>query len=159
MLLYSYMFQFLLFPIDTVAVAILLAIFWVVCVTFRYQKSEYAKTGTVWLYYPLSFHIFLAPVYEEMLFRGILLNVFLGFTGVYQSTFLTSILFGLWHVKNRKYQPISVTVHQVLYTAFIFGPVMALLTVYTGNILLAVLLHSINNYLAPIFNKKFGFTT
>jgi len=43
---------------------------------------------------------------------------------------------------------------QVLYTTVILGPVFAIITIMTGSIWLAVILHFLNNLLAPVLESK-----
>jgi membrane protease YdiL (CAAX protease family) len=62
----------------------------------------------------------------------------------------SSFLFALWHFKNYLLQPGRVTAEQVLYVGFIIGPLLAFVTLWYGNILPAILLHALNNLLAPM---------
>lgn len=122
-------------------------------VTVLAQFKEYKKTGKTWGHYPLSTSSFFAAIYEEILFRGIIL---IGLLHLYTQTtavIISSLLFGLWHFKNIFYLSKKELVYQMLYTGLIFGPIMALVTLATGTIWLAVILHFANNLFASGIQK------
>lgn len=122
-------------------------------VTVITQFKAYEKTGKMWGHYPLSTSSFFAAIYEEILFRGLIL---VGLLQLYPKTVaivLSSLLFGLWHFKNIFYIPKKQLLYQMLYTGFFFGPLMALVTLATGTIWLAVILHFANNLFASEIQK------
>jgi membrane protease YdiL (CAAX protease family) len=92
-------------------------------------------------------------VYEELLFRLILVSWLSQHVSEVSVVIVSSLLFGLWHVKNYRVQGDRVTVAQVLYAGLILGPILAILTSWYGNILPAILLHAINNLLSPVSQK------
>lgn len=111
---------------------------------------EYQKTGTMFGGYPLRISILFVPIYEEIIFRGFILT---GLTKLYsaqKSIIISSLLFGLWHLKNIFFVPVSDVVYQMLYTALFFGPIVAYITLKTKNVWIAVMLHYLNNLLAPL---------
>ena len=118
-------------------------------VTIFQQLKEYKQTGKTWGgKYPLKTSTFFVPIYEEVLFRGI---IFVGLLGTYSlvlAIIISSLLFGLWHLKNIFYHPGKELIYQMLHTGLIFGPIMAVITWYTGTIWLAVILHFCNNIIA-----------
>jgi hypothetical protein len=75
-----------------------------------------------------------AGVCEEVLYRGFLLAVLTPVTGIWAAVALTSVIFGLAHA----YQG-GVGIGK---TALV-GLVMALLTVFSGSLFIAILLHAI----------------
>ncbi len=109
---------------------------------------EYQKTGTMWGY-PLRISIFFVPIYEELIFRGLILAGLTKFYSARNSIIISSLIFGLWHLKNIFFIPTHNLISQMLYTAFIFGPIAAYLTLKTKNVWLAVILHYLNNAIAP----------
>lgn len=123
--------------------------------TYRFQLRAYEAGGKVFPYYPFSYAIFLVPITEEILFRGIILSFLWQVSSQVEAIIISSLLFGVWHVKNYKYQPKAVTTQQIIYTGLILGPIFAVLTIATGNLLLAVLIHALNNYMAPTTSKYF----
>ena len=121
-----------------------------VIVQFRIVK----KTGRPSHNYPPNTFLFFAPIYEEVIFRGLLLTTFISLYGVTRAVILTSILFGIWHIRSAFFMPKGKVIAQVLYTGLILGPVFAFITIATGNIWCAVILHFLNNLLAPLSEKK-----
>ncbi len=121
--------------------------------TYVYQKRQYATTGLIFGLYPWSDRVFFAPIYEELIFRVLLVS----WLGEYVSTVfvvvVSSALFGLWHVKNYWVQPTRVTVVQVVYAGAFLGPILAILTLWYGNVLPAMLLHALNNLVAPVSQR------
>lgn len=81
----------------------------------------------------------LAPIYEEMLFRGILLRRFTLRWSPQKSIIISSIIFGIIHLN-----PINVVF------AFALGCVLGYAYLKTKNIVIPMLLHSFNNFLAFI---------
>jgi membrane protease YdiL (CAAX protease family) len=84
-----------------------------------------------------------------MLIRGLLLTALTKFYSVRNSIIISSMLFGLWHVKNIVYLSPHDMVIQALYAGLIIGPVLAYLAVKTRSIWFGVMLHYLNNILAP----------
>ena len=118
------------------------------------QHKEYTKTGKTYGRYPWRISTFLSSIYEEIIFRGIIFVGLLYFANLYFSIVISSVLFGLWHIKNYKWQTKRETAYQVLYTGIIFGPIASLITFYTGTIWLAVIVHYIHNILADLWRTK-----
>lgn len=81
----------------------------------------------------------LAPIYEEMLFRGILLRRFTLRWSPQKSIIISSIIFGIIHLN-----PINIVF------AFALGCVLGYTYLKTKNIVIPMLLHSFNNFLAYI---------
>lgn len=76
----------------------------------------------------------MAPVVEEIVFRGVLLNRFMLKWSVKTSVIVSSLLFGILHFD--------------LIGAFMFGAVMSMLYLKTKNLLVPVLCHALNNVAA-----------
>ncbi len=130
----------------------------VICLIFvaivLVQYKVYKKIGTFSHNYPPHTLTLFAPIYEEVLFRGIFLSGLIYLYGLLPAIIITSILFGIWHIRSIFFMSGHKTLIQILYTGLILGPIFALLTIYTGSIWLAVIFHSLNNLLAPILEKK-----
>ena len=75
-----------------------------------------------------------AGVCEEIVYRGVLMAVLMPVTGLWPAVALSSLIFGLGHI----YQGLV----GVVKTAGV-GLVMALLTVFTGSILVPIVLHAV----------------
>ena len=120
-----------------------------------YQYREVQKTGKMFFVYPVSVSILFAPLYEEIIFRGFMLSGFLNIYSITVAVVLSSFLFGLWHFKNIFWEGRMGVTKQMLYAGVIVGPIFALVTIWTGTIWVAVILHYINNLWAPISRKIF----
>ncbi|MCP4292438.1 MAG: CPBP family intramembrane metalloprotease [bacterium] len=78
-----------------------------------------------------------AGVCEEILYRGLLMATIAPLTGTWMAVVLTSIIFGLGHA----YQGMA----GIGKTALV-GLIMALLTVFSGSIFVAILLHVVVDF-------------
>lgn len=107
---------------------------------------SYLKTGLIFNY-PLFCYatVIFAPIYEEIIFRGFIFHIFLKNFQLFQAIVFSSLLFGLWHLKNIFFLNTYVLAKQIIYTGLIFGPIMALITHKTKNIWPGVILHFLNN--------------
>lgn len=76
----------------------------------------------------------IAPIAEEFVFRGLVLNRLMAAFGFWGGLGLSSIIFGLFHVN--------------FFGAFLFAVVASLLYLKTGNLLVPILLHIANNLIA-----------
>jgi len=76
----------------------------------------------------------LAPVAEEFMFRGLLLKRLIQKTSVWSGILLSSFIFGILHAD--------------IIGALLFGVIASLLYLQTGNLLLPILMHMLNNSLA-----------
>lgn len=94
-------------------------------------------------YFPLLV-VILGPIYEELVYRGILINILRKFMNINLVIILTSLLFGVGH------QNITQTTY-----AFVGGLVFGLIYVYTDNLIYSILAHSINNLLGGFLFKLF----
>ncbi len=96
---------------------------------------------TVWhfLAYTLTFAI-LPAVFEEILFRGILLNCFAGMKRVV-SVLICSLIFALYHQ----------SLVQFLYQ-FIYGVALCYLALNAKSVLPCILAHFMNNFAVLLFN-------
>ena len=106
---------------------------------------EAGATGKLYGY-PISVSMLFVPIYEELIFRGILLKVFENRYGALKAIVLTSVLFGLWHLKNIFWLDLQQLFKQIVFTTFVFGPLTAWLTLKARTLWPAVILHYINNF-------------
>lgn len=112
------------------------------------QYYRVLKTGKMYGHYPARISILLAPLYEELIFRGLILGTLITTYSPLVSVIITSILFGLWHLKNGFWLPKPLLLRQIIYTGVFFGPLMCVLVILSGSIWPAVILHYINNFFA-----------
>lgn len=92
-----------------------------------------------------------APLAEELMFRGFLLHYITG--SDLERIGWTSLLFGLYHLKNVQVLTVRATVYQVFY-ATILGFPLGFLALKTDSLFLPILLHSVNNVLAHTVTAK-----
>jgi membrane protease YdiL (CAAX protease family) len=97
---------------------------------------------------PNSFYIetLFAPIYEEIIFRGIIFGLLLKQFSLVKSIVLSSILFGVWHLKNIFFVDTEQLIKQIIYTGFIFAPLMCYITYKTKTIWVASVFHYLNNF-------------
>lgn len=79
----------------------------------------------------------LAPIVEEFVFRGVILHRLIRKTSVWGGILLSSLLFGILHAD--------------IIGAFLFGVIASLLFIKTGNLLIPILMHALNNTIAVVF--------
>ena len=116
--------------------------------TARTFYREYRNTGKMGEFYPLRISILFVPIYEEVIFRCFILVGLMNLYSSFLSIVLSSLLFGLWHLKNIFYIPKKNLIYQIVYTGLIFGPIASILVLSTGTIWVAVIFHYIHNILA-----------
>jgi hypothetical protein len=75
--------------------------------------------------------VVLAPIVEELLFRGLLYRYLRGRTGIVLAVALSALVFAVLHV--------------VIPPLLVMGIVLAILTERTGSLLPGIVLHATNN--------------
>jgi len=116
-----------------------------------YMREYQLWTQTGKYMYDHSMSVIFAPIYEEILFRGIIL---IGLVKIFKNNIRVVIwwwiLFGLWHFKNFPFQSLGETIHQVIYTTFLWF-LFSWLALKYNTIWLWVMLHYANNiFLHPV---------
>ena len=146
-------FEFKTFGFLTPTVQIIL-IAGLFVLTVLSQYREVKSTGKIYGRYPLGWAIFFAPIYEEIIFRGFILFYFISIYSVTIAIIFSSFLFGLWHLKNIFWDGEKGVLKQMIYTGVIFGPIAAVVTIWSGTIWLAVIAHYTHNLLTTAIKKK-----
>ena len=83
-----------------------------------------------------------AAFVEEILYRGIIFGLLLAMgKNTATAVVVSSLAFGLWHLKNVPWVGKRSAVIQFLYTALVGGPIFAGLRLLTGDIYIAILFH------------------
>jgi membrane protease YdiL (CAAX protease family) len=95
--------------------------------------------------YPPSVSLLFVPIYEEAIFRGIILRFFEKKYGFWSAIALSSTLFAIWHLKNIFWLEPSQLIHQMVYTGLFFGPITAFITLKLRSIWPSVAIHYLNN--------------
>ena len=78
--------------------------------------------------------VIIAPVVEELIFRGIILQGFRRNYSAFVSVFMSALLFALFHLNPWQFP-----------ATFVLGLISGWIMVMNNNILLAIIVHSINN--------------
>lgn len=82
--------------------------------------------------------VILAPIAEELLFRGIIFNKLNRYFSISFAIIVSSILFGISHEAGG------------IFSAFVFGICMAILYIKSSNILVPIFAHFTNNLLSEV---------
>ncbi len=126
------------------------------CIYSLLAYTEYQTTGKMWGY-PLSISILFVPIYEELIFRVFILVGLMKFYSIRTSFIISCLLFGLWHLKNIFWLSTPDLLYQMAYATFIFGPIVAYLTLKTKNVWTAIIFHYLNNIIAPFSAAAIAF--
>ncbi len=87
-----------------------------------------------------------AAFMEELLYRSVIFGLTLSiWSNQWISLVVSSFLFGTWHLKNYYWSGKRSIIIQFLYTSLFYGPVFALMRIYTGDIYLGILFHFITD--------------
>lgn len=95
---------------------------------------------------PLNFFILLlttgilAPISEELVFRGVI------FSGLREKNNKTAVL-----ISSLMFMLVHMSLHQTFYQ-FLLGIILALIVLYTDNIISAIIVHFVNNSLVLLIN-------
>ncbi|KEH93816.1 CPBP family intramembrane glutamic endopeptidase [Clostridium novyi] len=97
------------------------------------------NSGTIYdAIYEFILVVILAPIIEELVFRGIILNRLKMRWGIGSAIIVSSILFGVLHI------------NLAVIGAFLFGVMMCIVYMKTRNIFVTMLIHCINNFLCSL---------
>ncbi|MBO1910394.1 CPBP family intramembrane metalloprotease, partial [Microvirga sp. 3-52] len=134
-----------IFGIVIISIAFSLSAFWLYLyllspvlpflVDFLLEETPMPESG-LFLAFEIIMITILAPIVEEFFFRGVILQRLIKKSSVWGGILISSILFGILHAD--------------IIGAFIFGVITALLVIRTGNLLIPILLHMLNNTLAVL---------
>lgn len=100
---------------------------------------------------PLTPTTYIAPIYEELLFRGFILGHLLRRLSPGHAVALSSLLFGVWHFKNLAFIGVPEVLLQVGYAGLVLGPVLAVITLRTRSIWPGLMVHFLWNLVAVGF--------
>lgn len=124
--------------------------------TIAWSYFERTHTWKVFLHYPLVVTIFLAPLYEEIIFRGYIQRAMVRYFWITSGIVQTSIMFGLWHCKNIiRLSPLDL-LQQVIYTGLVIWPALGYLAYKTKTIRPGVIIHFCNNIIVGMMAYFLG---
>ena len=105
--------------------------------TFRLTGKMLGGAPEVWILF--------VPITEEILFRGFILGALEIAYGRTRAIVVSSVLFGLWHLKNAFWMGNAELAQEIAYTTLVFGPITGALALKTRSIWPGVILHYLNN--------------
>ena len=106
----------------------------------EFMSIAYPSANPVWLLWVAV--VFAAPLFEEMFFRGFLLEGFrLSFLGPIGAVFLTS---AAWAAIHSQYDAYDLTV------IFVYGCILGIARLKTGSVLIPMGMHSLTNSIAML---------
>lgn len=93
--------------------------------------------------------------WEEAFFRGLIFGISLqAMRSFLLATAISSILFGLFHLRNLWWAPRKQVVVNCLYTGLIFGPLLCAIRWWTGDIYFGIVTHALHNFISTKFASK-----
>jgi membrane protease YdiL (CAAX protease family) len=146
------LFEFRKFGILSGRFQVLLVILlWLASLFLGYR--EFLSKGTFQGYLPSdAFSLINVPIWEEFIFRGLILGSLWKHNPAWVAIGISSLLFGLRHLLNLFYGGnISGVLDQVFYTAVVFSPVAAFLTIKSKSVWPAVIFHFLHNLILLYF--------
>jgi membrane protease YdiL (CAAX protease family) len=94
---------------------------------------------------------------EEILYRGVIFALSMAiWDNIWITLFITSLSFGIWHLKNYYWCGKQKIVIQFFYTSLLYGPLFFVARVITGDIYLAVLMHYLVDTWVTFFPNWIG---
>lgn len=114
------------------------------------------RNNVVYIYFGGVFASFM----EEILFRGIIFGLVKALWNSNTTALvISSLAFGIWHLKNYAWQPDKKwLIKHLLYTGVMYGPLFAALRIFTGDIYLASLWHFLTDAYVALAPKKWRWT-
>ena len=107
--------------------------------------AEFRAKGTSFGIAGPAFNALVNPIYEELIFRGWILGRLERARGAVVAIAVSSLLFGILHLRNIFWLDTEALVRSMLYTGLVFGPVAGYLTLRCRSVWPAVCLHYANN--------------
>ena len=127
-------------PWTQVAAVVALFVATVVC-----THAEYRTRGTVFGFPGPGFNALVAPIYEELIFRGWILGRLARAHSRTQAIWVSGLLFGVLHLRNIYWLEPWPLARTMLYTGLALGPALAWVTLKCRSVWPAVCLHYLNN--------------
>lgn len=92
------------------------------------------EKSILFIYYLIFTAVFIAPVFEEILFRGLFYQALKKQLGLFRSAIISSTLFSLLHFNTAQFLPVLG-----------LGTLLCLIFEYTGSLIPSIVLHIFNN--------------
>ena len=108
-------------------------------------NAEFRAKGTTFGFAGPAFNALVNPIYEELIFRGWILGRLARWRSSAVAIAISSLLFGLLHLRNIFWLEPDALLKLVLYTGGVLGPVLGYVTLRCRSVWPAVILHYLNN--------------
>jgi membrane protease YdiL (CAAX protease family) len=113
--------------------------------TVLLTHAEYRARGTSFGVAGPAFNVLVCPIYEELIFRGWILGRLAHRRPAWLAIAVSSLLFGLLHLRNIFWLDTGALVRSMLFTGVVLGPLLAWVTLRCRSVWPAVILHYANN--------------
>jgi membrane protease YdiL (CAAX protease family) len=107
--------------------------------------AEFKAKGTSFGVAGPAFNSLINPIYEELIFRGWILGTLARVRSASVAIAVSSILFGILHVRNIFWLDAEALVRLMIYTGVVLGPILGYVTLRCRSVWPAVCLHYVNN--------------
>jgi membrane protease YdiL (CAAX protease family) len=110
-----------------------------------WAKLRFVKEKHITIFHHSSLAV---SFWEEILFRGIFWGLVLSLS--YDSLVAlttTSLLFGMFHLRNLWWAPSRQVFINCLYTGLVFAPLLGLVRWWSGDVYLCIALHALHNFI------------
>ena len=113
--------------------------------TVLLTNAEYKSRGTVFGFPGPAFNVLVNPIYEELIFRAWILGMLVRHHSSAVAIAISSILFGIVHLRNIYWLNTIDLVQMMAYTGLVLGPICGYITLRFRTVWPAVILHYLNN--------------
>jgi membrane protease YdiL (CAAX protease family) len=113
--------------------------------TVLLTNAEFRAHGTSFGYPGPAFNAIVAPIYEELVFRGWILGRLARARSAGVAIAVSSLLFGLLHLRDIYWLDTPALLRLMAYTGLVLGPLLGYVTLRCRSVWPAVILHYLNN--------------
>jgi len=113
--------------------------------TILLTHAEYLAKGTTFGFGGPGFNVLVAPLYEELVFRGWILGRLARARTATVGLVVSSLLFGLLHLRLIFWLDTPALVRTMIYAGLVLSPVLGWITLRCRSVWPAVILHYANN--------------
>jgi len=113
--------------------------------TVLLTHAEYLAKGTTFGFGGPGFNVLVAPIYEELVFRGWILGRLARARSATVAIAVSSLLFGLLHLRLVFWLDEPALLRTMIYAGLVLSPVLGWVTLRCRSVWPAVILHYANN--------------
>ena len=130
-------------PVPAWCQIVLVALLFVATVLLTHD--EYLARGTTFGFAGPGFNVLVAPIYEELIFRGWILGRLARARSATLAIVVSSLLFGLLHLRNIFWLDTPALLRSMIFAGAVLGPILGWVTLRCRSVWPAVILHYANN--------------